>query len=137
MFRHGEFSTEIDRKPFLFTLIAFLGSLIAALLILCLGKGDGLGVFAGILLLIVAVASGAVLFAMVTDQSYIIGEELHMRYLFRHAVIHIKKIGKVSFKDNVYSVYDQKGNLVGTINGQLTGIDSVLHVLYKSSVPFV
>ena len=137
MFRHGEFSTETDRKPFLFTLMAFLGSLTAAILILVLGKGDGLGVFEGIMLLIVAVASFAVLVAMVTDQAYIIDDVFNMRYLLKKTSIPIGKIGKISYKENVYSVFDQRGKLVGTINGQLTGIDSVLHVLDKRGVHFV
>ncbi|MBQ1899781.1 MAG: hypothetical protein II153_02625 [Erysipelotrichaceae bacterium] len=102
-----------------------------------MGKGNGLGVFAGILLLIVAIASGAVLFAMVTDQAYIREDELVMSYLFKKRSIPIKKIGKISYKENIYSVFDAKGSLAGTINGQLTGIDTVLHYLDRSGVHFV
>ena len=137
MFRHGDISTETDKKPFLFTLIAFLGSLIAAILIFALGKGHGLAIFAGILLSIVAIAAGAVLFAMVTDQAYIQDETLYMRYLFRRAEVPLSQIAKISYQDQLYSVYDRKGSLLGTINGQLSGIDSLLFKLDQSGIPFV
>ena len=137
MFRRGDISTETDKKPFLFTLIAFSGSLIAAILIFALGKGQGLAVFAGILLSIVALAAGVVLFAMVTDQAYIQDETLYMRYLFRKAQTPLHEIAKITYKDQVYSVYGRKGQLIGTINGQLTGIDTILYKLDQSGIPFV
>ena len=137
MFRRGDISTETDKKPFLFTLIAFLGSLLAAILLFALGKGEGLAIFAGVLVAIVAIAAGIVLFAMVTDQAYIQDETLYMRYLFRKAEAPLKQIGKVTFKDQVYTVFDKKGNQIGTINGQLTGIDAILLKLDQSGVPFV
>ena len=137
MFRHGEISTEVDKKPFYFTLLAFAGSLTAALLLFILGAGDGLAVFAGILLSIVALAAAAVLFAMVTDRSYIENDRLYMRYLFRRSDTALREIGKISLKDNVYSVFDRKGRLLGTINAQLTGIDKLLYKLDNSGVPFV
>ena len=137
MFRRGEISTEIDRKPFIFTLLAFSVSLTMALLLFILGAGDGLAIFAGILLSVVAVASGAVLFAMVTDQAYVRDDKLCMRYLFRRSEIALGEIGKISLKEDVYSVFDKKGSLRGTINAQLTGIDKILFKLDKSGVPFV
>ena len=78
-FRHGEISTEVDQRPFVFTLIAFSGSLIAMILLLVFAWGDGLAIFAAILLFIVAAASGAVLLAIVTDQAYIEDDLLVMR----------------------------------------------------------
>ncbi len=137
MFRHGEFSTETDKKPFLFTLIAFLGSLTAAVLLFVLGRGQALAIFAGILIAIVAVASGAVLFAMVSDQAFILDGKLTMRYMFRRAEIPLEQIGQLKYKDDVYSVYDRRGALVGTINAKLTGIDKVLNMLDRSGVRFV
>ena len=136
MFRHGEFSTEVDKKPFLFTAAAFLGCLTAAVLLFVL-SGDALSVFAGILLSIVAVAAGAVLLAMVTDRAYVEGGVLNMSYLFRRTRIPLREIGKVSFKDDLYTVYDRKGDKVGAINGKLTGIDTILHVMDQNKVPFV
>ena len=137
MFRHGDISTETDKKPFLFTLVAFLGSLIATILIVVLGWGDGLAIFAGILLLIVAIAAGAVLFAMVTDQAYIQDETLYMRYMFRKAQVPLKQIAKIAYNDDVYTVYGRKGETIGTINAKLTGIDTILFKLDQSGVPFV
>ena len=137
MFRHGEISTEIDKKPFVFTLTAFLGSLAAAVLILVFGWGNALALFAGFLLLIVAIASGVVLFAMVTDRAYIEDGTLFMSYLFKRKRVPLKNIGKVSYKDEVYSIYDRKGNIIGTVNGKLTGIGTVILELDKQGVPFV
>ncbi len=137
MFRHGEISTEIDRKPFIFTLVGFLGSTAAAVLILVLAWGNALAVFAGILMGIIAAAAGTVLFAMLTDRAYVDRDTLHMNYLFRRKHIALREIGKVSYQDEVYSVFDRKGNTVGTINGKLTGIGTVILELDKRGVPFV
>ncbi|MBR2582820.1 MAG: hypothetical protein IKD61_05445 [Oscillospiraceae bacterium] len=137
MFRHGEFSTEIDRKPFVFTLLAFSVSLTAALLLFIFGAGDGLAIFAGILLSVVAIAAAAVLFAMVTDRAYIADEKLYMRYLFRRSEVALGEIGRITLKEDVYSVFDKRGKLAGTINAKLTGIDRILFKLDKSGASFV
>ena len=137
MFRHGNISTEVDKKPFIFTLTAFLGSLIAAVLILVLAWGNALALFAGFLVLIVAIAAGVVLFAMVSDRAYIENDTLYMSYLFKRKRVTLKDIGKVSYKDEVYSVFDRKGNIIGTVNGKLTGIGTVILELDKRGVTFV
>ena len=137
MFRRGDFSTETDKGPFAFAAAAFGVCLAAAVLLFVLGKGEGLAVFAGILLSLVAMAAGAVLFAMVSDRAYILEDTLHMEYLFRRARIPLKEIGKVSLKEDVYSVYDKRGKLAGTINAKLTGIDKVLLEMDRKKVPFV
>lgn len=134
MFRHGSASTETDRKPFFFTLIAFLCSLTAAVLLFILGRGNALAVFAGILVGVVAAAAGAVLFAMVTDQAYIEDDTLHMNYLFRRTQVPLGKIARIRYKDDVYSVYGKNGELLGTINARLTGIDRVLYKLDESGI---
>ncbi len=136
MFRHGEASTEVDKKPFVFTLAAFAVSLATAVLLFVLGGGEGLAIFAGILLAVVAAGSGAVLFAMVTDRAYVENGVLTMTYLFRKTRIPVGEIGRVTLKDDVYSVFDRKGVLRGTVNGRLTGIGTVLHALDKQGVPF-
>ena len=137
MFRRGDISTEVDKKPFVFTLTGFLGSLLAAVLILVFAWGDALALFAGFLLVIVAAASGLVLFAMVSDRAWIEDDTLFMSYLFKRKRIPVKDIGKVSYKDEVYSVFDRKGNIIGTVNGKLTGIGTVILELDKRGVTFV
>ena len=136
MLRRGEISTETDKKPFFFTLAAFIGCVAAAVLMFVFG-GSGLGVFAGLLCSVVGIAAGAVLFAMVTDRAYIEDGVLHMSYLFKRSQIPVKEIGKVSLKDDVYSVFDGSGRLAGTMNAQLTGIGVILHALDQNKVPFV
>ena len=134
MFRHGDISTETDRNPFVFTLLAFLGCLTAAVLLFVLGRGNALAVFAGILVAVVAAASGAVLFAMVTDQAYIKGDTLHMRYLFRSTQVPLSRISHLRYKDEVYSVHGLNDELLGTINARLTGIDRVLYRLDERGI---
>ena len=135
MFRHGPVSTETDRKPFIFTLIALVVGLAGVILLFTLGKGSALAVFAGVLLGVVTLAAAAVLFGMVTDRAYIEDGVLHMRYLFKHKTVPLEKIAKVTLQDDVYSVYDRRGDLRGTINGKLTGIDSILYELDRNGIP--
>ncbi len=137
MFKHGETSTEIDKNTFFFTLAAFLGSLTATLLLFILGWGRPLAIFAGILLAVVALAAAAVLFAMTTDQAYILDNKLYMSYMFRKTAVPLDQIGKITSKDNVFSVFDRRGKLLGTINGQLTGIDKVLLKLDQCGIHVV
>ena len=42
-----------------------------------------------------------------------------------------------SYKDEVYLIYDRKGNIIGTVNGKLTGIGTVILELDKRGVTFV
>ena len=131
MFRHGEISTETDVKPFVFTVAGFAACLTAALLFFFLGGGQGLAVFSGVLLAIVALAAAAVLFAIVTDRAYIEDDVLHMSYLFRRSSVPLKDIGKLTHRDGEYSVYDRRGTLLGTMNAQLKGMDKI--ILYLDS----
>lgn len=135
MFRHGSISTEIDRKPFFFTLIALVAGLAGTVLLLTLGWGNALAIFAGILLGIVTLAAASVLFGMVTDRAYVEDGVLHMRYLFRKKTIRLEQIARVTLKEDVYTVYDRHGEARGTINGKLTGIDSVLYELDRNGIP--
>ena len=56
MFRHGEISTEVDRKPFVFTLVCLIVGLAVTLAAFILGRGSGLALFAGILMAVVTLA---------------------------------------------------------------------------------
>ena len=76
MFKKGQYGTEVDKGPFLFTLIALVVSAAVTVLLFVLGKGEALSVFAGILVGIVTLAAAAVLFALLTDKAYIDGEVL-------------------------------------------------------------
>ena len=136
MFKHGDVSTETDRKPFLFTLLAAVGSTVAAVLLFVFGKGAGLAVFAGVLTAIVAVASLVVLFAILTDYAYIEQDVLHTRYLFKKNRIPLADIGKVTCRENVYYIYGRRENLLGTVNGLLSGIDTILNALGNYGVRF-
>jgi hypothetical protein len=77
-----------------------------------------------------------VLFAMVTDRAYIQGDTLYMRYLFRRTQVPLNRIGRLVYKNEVYSVYGPDDDLLGTINARLTGIDRVLNRLDQSGIRF-
>lgn len=136
MFRHGDISTETDRGPFIFTVVALVGSLTAALTILVFGGGNALAIAAGVMLLIVAIAAGITLIGLVGDYAYIDNGILYMHYIFRMRSIPLKDIIKVKQEDNVYCVYG-KGNVrAGTINAMATGIDQIVHELDMNGVRF-
>ncbi len=137
MFRHGETSTEVGKAPFFFTLASFLVTSLAAALLIIKTRGNMLAVFAAIMLVIVALASLGVLFAMATDYAYIEDDTLFMSYLFRKSSLPLKEIGKVTLKDNVYHVYDLKYDEIGTINASALGIDGITKELYRKNVPFI
>ena len=136
MFRKGQVSTEVDKKPFVFSLIAFTVGTAAAVLLFVLSKGDALAIFAGIMVAIVAVAAGAVLFALVTDRAYIDNGVLYMSYLFKKQSIPISDIGKITLRDEVYYIYGKNGAAAGTINAKLTSVGDVILALDKSGVNF-
>lgn len=136
MFKHGDCSTEVDRRPFLFTLIAFLGGTAAAVLLFVLGRGNPLSIFAGILIAIVAVAALVVLFAILTDYAYVENGMLKTRYLFKRTSTPLSQIEKVTCRDKVYYVYGKHGEVAATVNGLLTGIDTILTAFEKHGVRF-
>ena len=136
MFRHGAVSTEIDRKPFLFTVIAASVSTVAAVLLFVLTGGDALAIFAGILVSVVALVAWLILFVMLTDYAYVDGNALKTRYLLKKAIIPFEKIGKITCREKVYYVYGRDNSLLGTVNGQLSGIDTILYELEKNGVRF-
>ena len=137
MFKKGQISTEVDKAPFIFTLAALVAGLAVTVLLFVLGKGEGLSVFAGILFAAVTVAAAAVLFALVTDRVYIDDGVLYMSYLFRRRSIQIKDIGKISFADDLYFVFDKKDTKIGTMNAKLTSIGDVIFALDKAGVNFI
>jgi len=137
MFRHGPISTETDKKPFIFTVAAFAASLTAAVLLFVLGKGNALSIIAGIFVSIVALSAGAVLLALVTDRAYVEDGVLHMTYLFTKKSVPLDKIGEISYKEDVYTVLDRDGRVLGIINAKLTGIGTVIQALDQNGIRFV
>lgn len=137
MFRHGAISTETDRKPFFFTLTAAVVGLSGTVLLFVLAYGNALAVFAGVLLGIVTIAAFCVLLALVTDRAYVENDTLYMRYLLKKRSIPIDGIGKITCRDDVYTVYGKNGAIAGTINAKLTGIGEVIHELDKRGVNFL
>ena len=136
MFRHGEYSTEVDRGPFIFTLAGLLSCLAAILALLFTGESSALKIMAIIFLLIVFLSAVWVMIGLVLDYAYIKDDTLYMHYIFRMKSIRTEDIGKLTIKDGVYTVFDRKGETAGTINAMLTGIDSVIGELNRRKVSF-
>ena len=137
MLKKGQVSTEVDKKPFVFSLIAFTVGTAVTVLLFVLSKGAALAIFAGIMMAIMSVAAGAVLFALVTDRAYIDDGVLYMSYLFKRKSIPIEKIGKITLREDVYYVYGKDGAAAGTINSKLTSVGDVITELDKSGVNFI
>ena len=137
MFKHGSVSTEVDRKPFLFTVIAASVSTVAAVLLFALTGGNALAIFAGILVTVVELVAWFILFVMLTDYAYVDGDVLKTHYLLKKASIPFSEIDSVSCVEKVYYIRNRHGDVLATVNGQLTGIDGILHALEKNGVRFV
>ena len=73
---------------------------------------------------------------MLTDYAYIEQGELRIRYLFKKSCIPFSEIGRITCVDKVYYVFGRRDERLGTINGQLTGIDKILIELEKNNVRF-
>ena len=136
MFKKGQISTEVDKGPFIFTLVALIVGLIVTVLLFVFGKGEGLSVFAGILFAVITLSAAAVLFALLTDKAYIDDGVLYTSYMFKKRAIKTDEIGKITYKDDVYTVYDKKGNKISTVNAKLTSIGDVIFALDKAGVNF-
>ena len=137
MFKKGQISTEVDKGPFLFTLITLIaGSAVTAFLFI-LWHREPLAIFAGVLFAIVSLAAGAVMFALLTDKAYIDDGVLYMSYMLKKRSIPIGDIGKITLREEVYYVYDKKGVAAGTINSKLTGVGDVITALDESGVNFI
>ena len=137
MFRHGEISTEVEKGPFWFTVAVLFGGIIFAFIILHFAGTGAMNIVIAAFLGVMSLASAAILFALITDYTYIDNGVLYMSYLFKRKSIAIKDIGQVSFKDDVYTVYDRKKAKIGTINGLATGIDRIMEELNRNRVNFV
>ena len=137
MFKKGQVSTETDKGPFLFTLIALIVGLIVTVLLFALSEGNALAIFAGIMVAIVTASAAAVMFSLLTDRAYIDNGVLYMSYMFKKKSILIKDIGKITLRDDVYYVYGKNGAEAGTINAKLTSVGDVILALDKSGVNFI
>ena len=72
-----------------------------------------------------------------TDRVYIDDGVLYMSYLFKKRSIPVKDIGKITFADDLYFVFDKKDTKIGTMNAKLTSIGDVIFALDKAGVNFI
>lgn len=127
-------STKIDKKTLIFTIVALIMCSDLSIVLLIKYKGNYLALFAAIMLIVVAISSFVVLIGMLTDKAYIENNVLYMSYIFKKSNIKLNEIGYIEFKDDVYHVYDNKNNEVGSINGLALGIDELIHELDINNV---
>lgn len=137
MLKKGQVSTSVDKGPFVFTLIALVAGTAVTALLFVFSGGDPLAIFAGVLFAIVTSAAGGVMFALVTDKVYIENGVLYMSYLFKKRSVAINEIGKISYKDDIYYVFDKKGAAAGNFNAKLTSVGEIIAFLDRSGVNFV
>ena len=137
MFRKGQVSTETDKAPFFFTLIALTVGAAVTVLLFIAGKREPLAIFAGVLFAAVTLSAGAVLIALVTDRVYIDGEVLYMSYIFKKRSIAIGEIGRITLRGEIYRVYDRNGAEAGAFNAKLTSVGDVILALDERGVDFV
>lgn len=136
MFRHGEYSTEVDKGPFIFTLTGIVSCLAVILVLLFTGDMPALKIMAIVFLLILLISGIWVMIGLVLDYAYIKEDTLYMHYIFKMRSIRIEDIQKLTVADGVYTVYDRKGEVAGTMNAMLSGIDSVIGELNHRKVSF-
>ncbi len=127
-------STEIDTKTLIFTIVAFIVSVIVSLILFIKYASNGLAIFAGIMFAVVAIACAVVLFGMFSDKAYIEDDVLYMSYLFKRSSIKLSEVNYIKFKDDVYHIYNNKNEEVGTINGLALGIDAILNKFYETKI---
>lgn len=127
-------STKIDKKTLIFTIVALIMCSDLSIVLLIKYKGNYLALFAAIMLIVVAISSFVVLIGMLTDKAYIENNVLYMSFIFKKSNIKLNEIGYIEFKDDVYHVYDNKNNEVGSINGLALGIDELIHELDINNV---
>ena len=129
MFRHGEYSTEVDKGPFIFTLTGIVSCLAVILVLLFTGDMPALKIMAIVFLLILLLSGIWVMIGLVLDT-------LYMHYIFKMRSIKTEDIQKLTVENGIYTVYDRKGEVAGTMNAMLSGIDSVIGELNHRKVSF-
>ncbi|MBQ3871395.1 MAG: hypothetical protein II780_01685 [Clostridia bacterium] len=136
MFRHGEYSTEVDKGPFIFTLTGIVSCLAVILVLLFTGDMPALKIMAIVFLLILLLSGIWVMIGLVLDYAYIKDDTLYMHYIFKMRSIKTEDIQKLTVENGIYTVYDRKGEVAGTMNAMLSGIDSVIGELNHRKVSF-
>ena len=136
MFRHGEYSTEVDKGPFIFTLTGIVSCLAVILVLLFTGDMPALKIMAIVFLLILLLSGIWVMIGLVLDYAYIKDDTLYMHYIFKMRSIKTEDIQKLTVENGIYTVYDRKGEVAGTMNAMLSGIDSVIGELNHRRVSF-
>ena len=136
MFRHGEYSTEVDKGPFIFTLTGIVSFLAVILVLLFTGDMPALKIMAIVFLLILLLSGIWVMIGLVLDYAYIKDDTLYMHYIFKMRSIKTEDIQKLTVENGIYTVYDRKGEVAGTMNAMLSGIDSVIGELNHRKVSF-
>ena len=136
MFRHGEYSTGVDKGPFIFTLTGIVSCLAVILVLLFTGDMPALKIMAIVFLLILLLSGIWVMIGLVLDYAYIKDDTLYMHYIFKMRSIKTEDIQKLTVENGIYTVYDRKGEVAGTMNAMLSGIDSVIGELNHRKVSF-
>lgn len=126
-----DIKTKITKGPLIFTIVGLSLSVVAIVLLAIFANQEVLGIAAIVFMSVIAMAAIGVLFGILLDYAYIIGDELTMVYIFKKKTVKIKDIKTMILKNGVYTVLDKEDNKLGTINSMNVDADKLLLLLER------
>lgn len=126
-----DIKTKITKGPLIFTIVGLSLSVVAIVLLAIFANQEVLGIAAIVFMSVIAMAAIGVLFGILLDYAYIIGDELTMVYIFKKKTVKIKDIKTMILKNGVYTLLDKEDNKLGTINSMNVDADKLLLLLER------
>lgn len=126
-----DIKTKVTKGPLIFTIVGLSLSILAIVLLAIFANQEVLGIAAIVFMSVIAMAAIGVLFGILLDYAYIIGDELTMVYIFKKKTVKIKDIKTMVLKNGVYTVFDKEDNKLGTINSMNIDADKLLLLLER------
>lgn len=85
-----DIKTKITKGPLIFTIVGLSLSVVAIVLLAIFANQEVLGIAAIVFMSVIAMAAIGVLFGILLDYAYIIGDELTMVYIFKKRLLKLK-----------------------------------------------
>lgn len=126
-----DIKTKVTKGPLIFTIVGLSLSILAIVLLAIFANQEVLGIAAIVFMSVIAMAAIGVLFGILLDYAYVVGDELTMVYIFKKKTVKIKDIKTMALKNGVYTVFDKEDNKLGTINSMNIDADKLLLLLER------
>lgn len=126
-----DIKTKVTKGPLIFTIVGLSLSILAIVLLAIFANQEVLGIAAIVFMSVIAMAAIGVLFGILLDYAYVVGDELTMVYIFKKKTVKIKDIKTMVLKNGVYTVFDKEDNKLGTINSMNIDADKLLLLLER------